>query len=269
MGHQRMPAKARNKGFTLVELIIVVVLLGIVSIGTFAYLGFGAQIFTDVVGREQLSSQSRFAIERLNRELRNALPLSPRLHNGGNCIEFFPIAASSAYLEIPSPGNMTNNTVVIAPADLSVAQATSAYFFIGANNGLRVYSNGSNQRRVIDAIEANDGQWTLDFTENANFVRQSPARRYYISEGPVAWCVEGGDLVRYQGYPLSFNNPTFNAGSRVLMGRGIANTDQQPFSVVPPTLQRNNLVLIDLYFSRRDGAEPLVLSHEVHLPNVP
>lgn len=266
MIHRHKTRRSRSKGFTLVELIIVVVLLGIVSIGSFAYLGFGAQIFTDVVGREQLSSQSRFATERLNRELRNALPLSPRLHNSGRCIEFFPITASSAYLEIPSPGNMDNDTIVIAPAAFTPAEAVGSYFFIGANNSQRVYNANSGQRRIVDAIDVSESAWTMTFSETARFVRQSPARRYYISKGPVTWCVENGNLVRYQDYPLN----TFVSGTRVLMGQGIVNSlGQPPFDVVPVTLQRNNLVLIDLYFSRRDGAEPLVLSHEVHLPNVP
>ena len=173
------------KGFTLVELIIVIVLLGIVSIGTFAYLGFGAQIFSDVVGREQLSAQSRFAIERLNRELRNALPASPRVF--GDCLEFFPIDASSAYLEIPAPGNTDNNTVLIAPADFEGVDALGSYLFIAANNTAQVYGNDSTQRRTIDSVSLDQGQWTLEFTDSASFVRQSPARRYYISSGPVSW----------------------------------------------------------------------------------
>lgn len=257
---------SKTQGFTLVELIIVVVLLGIVSIGTFAYLGFGAQIFSDVVGREQLSAQSRFAIERLNRELRNALPLSPRVHNSGSCIEFFPIHASSAYLQIPSPGNLNEDTIVIAPADTSPDDVIGSYFFTGAHDQNRIHSSATNQRRIIDSIHVDDQQWTLEFTENANFVRQSRARRYFISTGPITWCIENGSLVRYQDYPLN----SFNEGTRVLMGHGIVNPDEQPpFDVVPPTLQRNNLVLIDLHFSRREGLEPLILSHEVHLPNVP
>lgn len=264
----RPPSHPRSKGFTLVELIIVVVLLGIVSIGTFAYLGFGAQIFSDVVGRERLSSQSRFAIERLNRELRNALPASPRVF--GSCLEFIPIDASSAYLEIPAPGNTDNEAIVIPPTDFDRNSALGSYLFIAANNSARVYGNNSSQRRIIDSAADDGGQWTLEFTESASFVRQSPARRYYISSGPVSWCVEGGDLVRYDTYPLSSDNPNRALGNRVLMGHGIMNPDgEAPFEVVPATLQRNNLVLIDLYFSRRDGLEPLILSHEVHLPNVP
>ena len=87
------------KGFTLIELITVIVLLGILSVGISSFLNFGTQIFVDATNRDEIISTARFSVERLNRELRKALPNSVRATDNGNsidpitrqCIEYTPI----------------------------------------------------------------------------------------------------------------------------------------------------------------------------------
>lgn len=270
---------SRQHGFTLVELITVIVLLGIVSVGTFAYLGFGAQIFTDVVGREQMSAQSRFAMERLSRELRNAIPNSPRTFANNGCIEFLPISASSTYLSIARPGENDRAPIVMAPADTDTtgstlpdmhpSQITGHYLFIAANTEQRLYG-ASSQRRMIESIDVDQREWQLTLNDNAPFPRQSPAHRYYTSQGPVSWCVEGSQLVRYDSYPLA-TTPALANAQRVMMGSELTAPEPEvtPFRVEAAVLQRNNLVMINLYFARREGQEPMIFRHEVHLPNVP
>src|SRR5690554_7243210 len=113
-----MHSRQGTAGFTLVELIVVIVLLGIVGTFSFSYLGFGAKIFSDAVGRDQLLNQSRFAVERLSRELRNALPRSVRVNSFDQqrCIEFVPIITSSSYVQIPRLGaSASNRFIAVTP----------------------------------------------------------------------------------------------------------------------------------------------------------
>ncbi|MCC5879196.1 MAG: type II secretion system protein [Idiomarina sp.] len=295
------PTKARSSqtGFTLIELIIVVVLLGIVSIGIFAYLGLGAQIFTDVVGREQLSSQSRFGVERLTRELRNALPGSPRVFANGDCIEFVPIRASGIYLQPPDPArplpiSIPENVNDIAGSPIPPADLEGMFLFIGANNQSRVYTPDSSTRARIEptsvSLSADGNYYEIDFAGSADFSRQSPARRYYLTASPVSWCIDrrgeanNHSLVRYTGYSQFSSNTEpsiaeLNAlppAQRSVIAEQIANSapvagvnPEPAFQATQAALTRNNLILIDLYFARRNGQEPLILHHEVHLPNVP
>ena len=44
----------RESGFTLIELVIVIVILGVVSVGTSRFIGSATQIFIDTSEREQL-----------------------------------------------------------------------------------------------------------------------------------------------------------------------------------------------------------------------
>lgn len=270
------------QGFTLIELIIVIVLLGILSIGTFAYLGFGAQIFTDVVGRDQLTSQSRFAVERLSRELRNSLPGSARVSGDGSCLEFMPISATSSYLQLPRRGDRNRDFIGVAAANVDRDDLAGQYLYVYANSEQRIYGNAENQRKVIDDVtEDTSDSWMFEYSGNPRpFSQQSPARRYYVSAGPVSWCLDDAqnELVRFTGYAL--NNQQNNLSGlqnepnakQAVMAENLYNNlanDEPPFRAAVATLQRNNLILIDFRFARRDGREPLTLLHEVHIPNVP
>ena len=113
-----------NRGFTLVELVMVILLLGIMATFTSQFIGIGTQIYGDASSREQLMSDARFAMERLNRELRDAVPGSERIEDqGGNwlgqgpCLRFWPISNSGRYLALnrPSGSSSTLELVMVAP----------------------------------------------------------------------------------------------------------------------------------------------------------
>ncbi|RWU11185.1 type II secretion system protein [Pseudidiomarina gelatinasegens] len=276
----------RNRGFTLVELIIVIVLLAITGLFVFNYLGFGAQIFRDTAERDQLVSQSRFAVNRLVAELRNSIPRSVRvsLTDNQRCVEFMPILASSQYLDIPRPGPTGNDPfVAIAPA--TNQSLVGGYLFVYATNSSYIYG-GSNQRRkvvtnVSPATPPQDNVVEIEYSTNPSFFgAESPARRYYIGGDPISWCYDDvrNALVRYAGYGRTINQPSLStlqgstATSAELMAENLFNNlgaNEFPFYQFEATLQRNNLVQIDWRFSRTADQEPLQLLHEVHIPNVP
>ena len=67
------PLKYMNeKGFTLVEIIIVIVILGIISGVTFQIVASGVEAFKKSSARKELYDQGRLALERMVRELRDA-----------------------------------------------------------------------------------------------------------------------------------------------------------------------------------------------------
>lgn len=281
-----MHSRQGTAGFTLVELIVVIVLLGIVGTFSFSYLGFGAKIFSDAVGRDQLMSQSRFAVERLSRELRNALPRSVRVESNatGSCIELVPIISSGSYVQLPKPGGSSANpfvavTPIAEPGNALVGQ----YLYVYASNTAMVYNSNSPRRKVIDTITSHSSNSELsEFSFLGNpkhFPKSSPARRFFITEQPVSWCVTpAGELRRFSYYGFNNNQPSLNqlfslAGPGEVMAKqlnnNLADASQAPFIAVASTLQRSSLVLLDLRFGRANDTEPLRIQHEVFVPNVP
>ena len=107
MGRLLIPAK----GFTLIELVTVIVLLGIMATGIGGFITLSTQTFVNVSERDELLASARFAIERLNREVSNAVPNSIRIatdiDSNRQCLEFMPIQASTSYTRTVSYTHLT------------------------------------------------------------------------------------------------------------------------------------------------------------------
>ena len=102
-------------GFTLIEMITVIIIIGTLSAAISTYVKFSTEIYSNSTAREQLSTSVRFALERFSRDVRNALPNSLRLSNGDQCLELTPIVESTTYIQIPVPPASMSNTVEVIP----------------------------------------------------------------------------------------------------------------------------------------------------------
>ncbi len=65
-----------SRGFTLIEMVITIILLGIVGLFLGNIAGQAMGIYVDTTAREALIQQGRFLTERMSRELREAVPNS-------------------------------------------------------------------------------------------------------------------------------------------------------------------------------------------------
>lgn len=281
----------RQKGFTLIELVLVIVILGILALGVFGFIGRSVQIFVDVAERDQVLSDSRFVIERLNRELRNALPSSLRLWKQGqasnnnlkHCLEWVPIEVSSVYFNLPVSPDMSQQLVIVPFSDYETSSIASRFAIVAPFSDDDVYDLSYKKRFAINAIDESEPNYTTLETVDQNnlkfsFAQQSPARRVYIAYRPMAYCVhQNGNITRHQDHdfqsPTNYDNMNLNDG--LLMGQHLANplssvpgsSVSDPFRVIQPTLIRNAAVHLLLKFERNE--EVIIYNNEVHIPNAP
>lgn len=270
------------RGFTLIELIIVIILLGIMGTFVFNYVGFSAQIYSDATAREQLISQSRFAMERLTAELRNALPRSVRVSADKKCLEYMPIITSSQYLDIPRTPTDTSSLRGFAPVVPAGQSLVGKYLVVGAVKSSDIYGVSDLRRKEITAVTSNDVEIEIEFSGTAHFTGSSPAQRYYVTNHPVSWCYNQitQELWRFSGYGLNASTPTLmvlqNGGSiqAEVMATGMTNNltlpiPEYPFLVDEATLVRTSLIQLDWRFTHPRTDESIQLLHEVHIANVP
>lgn len=272
-------SRKHQQGFTLVELVTVIVILGVLVSSIASFLRFGTKSYTDAADREALISTARFVVERLNREVRHALPNSIRTIGDNNqCLEFVPIDKSAIYLDIPVAPEAATNSVEVVMLEESL-KTTTEYVAVYALNSGDIYNTASG---VIEAFASvnNTGNKqtpsTINFASNILFNAESPTNRLYFIETPVSYCVESNAVFRYQGYGFSnyASNGQPNLGSttaRILMAEHIANYSSSgniaPFRTFPATLQRNGLALTRLKFVL--NLEEIVFNNEIQVPNVP
>lgn len=257
-----------SKGFTLVELVMVIVLLGVMSVGVTSFMGLGTRIYIDVSNRDELIASGRFAIERINRELREALPNSVRVT--GDCLEFIPVYASGIYQDIPvAPESAVNEVKMIADGS-GFAGVTPSWAVVYAVDEQHVYDAGQSRRHLVASYSIPNAnglsEWTISFSSAVQFEEDSPTERLYITASPVSYCVQGSRLFRYQDYGFNVTQ-TQPANNGVLMAEYIGSPPTSYFKVQPATLERNSIVTFTLVLSRND--EDILLGNEVQVANVP
>ncbi|MGI2203985.1 PilW family protein [Shewanella oncorhynchi] len=287
------PLSAVNKkstlGFTLVEMVTVILILGILVVGVSSFIIFGTRIFVESSSVDQVLSQSRFAVERVTRELRSALPNSLRVNTDSltyQCIEFVPIEASTTYLTMPIvPAAAASTGIVILDNTVSairVNQFAWIYPLIDAD----VYSSARQKRAQVKTIATApsplEHQVTLTFTAPTRFAEASPRQRIYFGSSPVSYCFEkrpsGNELqlLRYAGYNFNAVQPNPAAmpatmGTGVLMAQSVANVLNNgadlPLILTPSSLVNNAMVHLQPRFNV--NGETFQYRHQVQVINVP
>ena len=265
-----MNSRNKNRGFTLVELVIVIIILGVLSVGLSNFVGFGSRIYLDVSNRDELIASARFAIERLNRELRQALPNSIRTDVNGRCVEFVPVVASASYTDIPAvPENAQQTFSAIGFSD-RVLPAGNLYSTVYVMQPAHVYNAASGRRFQLSGLSGygaigNLAPWTFEFANAIRFATESPTKRVFVVAQPISYCLNAGQLRRIESYGFNTTQTVFTSQG-ILMAEFI-DDDNSSFSSLPATLLRNSLVTANLTFIRND--ESVTFSNEVQVINVP
>jgi MSHA biogenesis protein MshO len=247
-------------GFTLIEVIAVIVILGVLANSVTSFIKFSTQIYSEASDRDQLIASTRFAIERLNRDVRNALPNSLRLgtNNLGindTCLEFVPIISSVVYTDIPiTPEAPTQTLKVRDPHnDLNFANPTDLSVIVFPQTTTDVYSTNSEKKYAIDSISSvNTTTYERDISLDvlAQFPETSPVDKLYIVQpsNSVKYCLETTELKR----------------NDVLMAENI---QQLSFDLTSASLTDNALVRI--IFTLQKNNEEVIFNHEIKVLNVP
>ena len=273
-----------SMAFTLIELIMVIVVLGILAMGSVKFISQSAQTLIDTADRQAMASSATIAVEKVLREVRRALPNSVRRFTDGasECLEMVPIQHSSEYISVP-----------IA----SAAASFNAISFVGGSGGesgfVAVYPNSissvydttpGNVRAVSDStataglvgapgVGANMQAIIFDAATTYRFPTDSPRKRFFLVDEPISFCDDAnGRLWRYQNYdfhPDSSGSIPTTGANKILIADSLQ-ANSLSFNILPAQLQRNAVVRMSLVIARSGSAtEQVDISQEVQLRNVP
>lgn len=247
---RRLPAY----GFTLIELITVIVVLAILSVIGSQFIVNTTDSYKTTQTRARLVNTGRQALERMAREVRGALPYSVRVTNSGACLQFVPIVDAGFYLA-PVPIAADSEQIEIASG---VNAAT--WLIIAALSDEELYGTTPASRARVNTIETD----TITYTEH-QWQRNSAAMRFYLVNTPRAFCVANGELRYYDNLSWAESNVSLTPHQSVL-----ARNLSAAGSAFTRTLESNtNRPLVDFSLRFSHGDESVVLTREVALRNVP
>lgn len=274
-----------QRGFSLIELVVTMIILGVLALGVTGFITFGTQIYVDGQSWQQELGNVRYAAHRLTLELRQAIPgtLVSDSNNDNSVIEFVPIAYSERYLEAPKLSTpTTNNEKVLLAYKPGCADTATAC------KGLRLYlvEGYDAQSFVIDQVQCTGDLCDITLETVVPPGAYSIGQRYFIADRKVRWQLDGGTRcsaqIPIEGRNLCRQQDTYTAGGvsvgdEILMGEGVVNTgcslsakanlDQCPFFEQPVSLNRNNVVRLQWWVENAGLQQQFV--QEVQLENVP
>lgn len=269
-----------TRGFTLIELITVLVLIGIAGSISVVFLTQPVQAYLTQTRRAELVDAAEMALQRMARDIRRAVPNSVRVNPPGNALEMLNSVDGGRYRAAPpgtpkrildftrsdtsfnvlgpfgSPGTTTTHALVIYNLGITGADAYAGTDVITPSGTAITISPDGAESRV-----------GLDFSGTANpsfrFAHESPGQRVYLVDGAVSYVCAGGALYRAGSYPFGPVQPS--AGSGALVTEHVS---ECRFSYDPAvTATRAGLVTLTLTLTK-DG-ESVRLVRQVHVQNAP
>ena len=259
----------QNKGFTLVELILVLVILSILAALGSKFLFTALNSYDQSQTRFKLIAKGRVSIEQITRQLRMAVPNSVRVSASNNCIEFLPIVAGANYEgELPDSNNLAPEISSIATSSFTLGLGTPAHVVVAPASSSEIYTNSSTASRVSLGGLGSSPYTAIPLASNHRFIQNSNNKRVYLASNPKRFCLSGGALIQYKNYGLittglSDTNP---GGSTILMAQNVS-TDGNVFTLSNGSVNRNISVNIALRFTQ--GTETIDLYQTVFIRNVP
>lgn len=275
------PAAAR--GFTLIELVLVIVLIGVLAVVVVPLTLTPFTAFRDQERRAAMVAEAEAAMLRVTREVRHALPNSLRVSAGGQAVEFLetvdggryrrtpdlsdPASPAGNLLDVPGPDDgfdVLTPGLGIVPGQFVVIYNTEPVGNLPTN----AYFGGN--RSAVTGLAA--GQLTFDAH---SFPAHSPAQRFDIVSGPVSFICSGSApnivLSRCAGYPIQSAQPAAcpagGNASPLLVGLSAC-----AFQYAPGSSTRAGVLTARLTLTRSDDrgqSESLPLVGQAQVWNTP
>ncbi len=257
------------RGFTLIELIMVIVLISILSVLGGRLIVLPIKSYQDLERRAELSYLAEAALRRMQRDIRRALPNSIRISGSGTTLEILDAADGGRYrskLTDNDQGDILDFTQPDSSFDvmgdlLEVPFGWVVVYNLGVGHTDADAYEGNNRAALSNASKTDQ----IVLSSPKQFLFQSPEQRFFIVHEPIAYRCQNNQIQRFHGYAISTTIPDFDTLNYDLLVNVTAVSCG--FSYNPGSGSRTGLVTLTISLTDSAG-EQVTLIHQVHVDNV-
>lgn len=286
------------QGFTLIELVMVIVLIGALSSVASVFIAGPVGGFVDSNRRAELVDIAETALQRMTREIHDALPNSVRVRNNGTQfgIEYLSTLTGGRYRRLQATGGPSNKLNFNVSSDsFDVLGGLPDFGLVDTAGGsgqaaclnntvdcLVIYNTGTTASdynaydgdNIAAITAASNTSMTFDNTgvPGWGFPAVSPSNRFFVVDTPVSFVCDNstGELLMYQDYAItagqSLTAGSFGVAGTVLADK-VSNCGVNTFLYNAGAGMRYGLVVIRLTIS--DAGESVSLLQQAHVLNAP
>jgi MSHA biogenesis protein MshO len=277
--------KKFSRGFTLIEMITVIVLLGIIAGILTPFISKAMQAYTHSRARASLVDKGHLALERMAREVRLAVPNSLSVLSAGTGIEFVRSRAGGRYVErfddfgaefsrinrrFRKNANLTElyavgtglgfsagDVLVIgntSPGDLQTGNTATALTGIAATTAVGPGNDGTTNGQILNFA----GQ---------SFTVESPGRHFSIADQTVEVGLSAGNLRWFTAAGLGdYDGAVDWSSSDPALVDGVASVN---FVYAPGNPQSTGVLRVDLQLTDATTSQSIRLYREIQVRNTP
>ena len=279
------PWQGKLKGFTLIEMLTVIVLLGIIAGILTPFISKAMQAYTHSRARASLVDKGRLALERLAREVHQAVPNSLSVLSGGIGIEFVRSRAGGRYVDRfddfgpefsrvnrrfrknamltelyalgTGLGFSTGDVLVIGnttPGDLQAGNTATALSGITATTAVGPGNDGTTNGQILSFA----GQ---------QFTVESPGKHFAIADQTVEVGLSAGNLRWFTASGLTnYDGAVDWSGGDPALVDGVTSV---LFTYAPGNPQSSAVLRVDLQLTDSTTGQNIRLYREIQVRNTP
>ena len=252
----------RSRGFTLVELIATMVILGIISVMTSKFIVNGFSFYVDATNIQKISTTANFVAEKMEKLIENSVPNSIVISE--KSITFVPIKGALGYTYIPkNPLSAFDNKPVLYAVTTAFDRSNiKKGAFVAFNN----YGSNEEYYEVLDVtVNGNVTAVTIDAPSSKKFTPGSERGRLYFVDGKKRYITVKLEMENSQLVIIEHNGKEAT-GTKNILARDVSDIR---FSKVAGAFNQYGEIEIEYRFPYQNIAYEKSIYQRIGVANAP